>query len=111
MNMTPEQIAAIKAQLETVRFLGRPTRVVPKLRDVLARVEAHLASEHQTTAPDVPFALWHNVHSVGGFRAGAGNHGRGLAIDVDVTPNPYIATRTGKALGGEAAGAKLILGR
>lgn len=110
--MSPAEIAEVEASLRTVRFLGRSTRVVPKLAARMAEVERALIAEHAATAPGVPFELWHNVHGVGGYRAatpnkGASYHGRGLAIDVDVTPNPYIATRTGSTFGGEAAGAEL----
>lgn len=105
--MTPAEIAAVEASLQSVRFLGRSCRVAPRLAAKLAKVEDALRIEWGSTAAGVPFQLWHNVHSVGGYRKAAGYHGRGLAIDVDYTPNPYIATRTGGTYGGEAAGASL----
>jgi hypothetical protein len=105
--VTPAEVAAVEASLVTVRFLGRSTRAAPKLAARLAKVETHLRDEWSRTAAGVPFELWHNVHSVGGYRKAAGYHGRGLAIDIDVTPNPYIATRTGSTFGGEASGLDL----
>ena len=92
--MTPDAIAAVEALLVSVRFLGCSARVAPRLRDVLARVERALVDEHRATAPGVPFELWHNVHGCGGYRKAAGWHGHGLAVDLDYTLNPYIATRT-----------------
>ena len=44
---------------------------------------------------------------MGGYRERAGFHGKGLAVDLDYTSNPYVATRSGARLGGEAAGATL----
>jgi hypothetical protein len=38
-----------------------------------------------------------------GFRRGQGFHGTGTAVDINYTTNPYIVTRTGSTLGGEAA--------
>lgn len=105
--MTPEEVAAVEGSLVAVRFLGCAPRVAPALRDVLRRVERALLDEHAATAPGVPFELWHGVHSVGGYRKAAAYHGKGLAIDVDYTLNPYVATRTDGTLGGEAAGAHL----
>ena len=105
--MTPAEVEAVERELVTVRFLGCSTRVVPRMAKLLAAAERHLVEEHAATAPGVPFALWHNVHTVGGYRRAAGYHGRGVAIDVDYTPNPYIATRTRGSYGGEAAGAAL----
>lgn len=105
--MTPAQIAAVEASLVSIRFLGCATRVAPKLAAILAAVERALVAVHAAAAPGVPFSLWHNVHGVGGYRARAGFHGKGLAVDVDYTLNPYVATRTGARLGGEAAGAAL----
>jgi len=105
--VTPEDIAKVEASLVSVHFLGCTTRVAPRLAAVLATVERALVAVHAASAPGVPFSLWHNVHGVGGYRKAAGWHGKGLAVDVDYTLNPYVATRTGARLGGEAAGAAL----
>jgi len=105
--VTPEEVVAVERSLVSMRFLGCNTRVAPKLRDVLARVERALVDEHRATAPGVPFELWHGVHGVGGYRKAAGWHGHGLAVDLDYTLNPYVATRTDGTYGGEAAGAEL----
>lgn len=116
--MTPAAIAAVEASLVSVRFLGRSCRVAPKLAAILARVEAALHAEWQRAqvalpggAPTQTFAEWHGVRGVGGYREGAGYHGKGRAIDINYSRNGYAACAThtarGLVYGGESAGAKL----
>jgi len=90
-------------------FLGRNVGggVIARMRDALALAEDALKAEHAAKAPQIPWLDWCGVHDIGGWRANGGPHTKGIAVDLDYTMNPYIATRTGPRLGGEAQGAKL----
>lgn len=114
--MTPAEVAAVEASLVSARFLGTRPRVAPKLAAILARVESALHAEWQRAQVALPggvptqtFAEWHGVRSAGGYRKGAGWHGKGLAVDLNYSTNGYSATRhtsaRGVVYGGEAAGA------
>lgn len=75
----------------------------------LQKAEAVLVQEYEearrTGKTSETFAAWHNVRSIGGYRARAGMHGKGEAIDINYSRNPYVATRRGRnTFGGEAAG-------
>ncbi len=116
--MTPAEVAAIEASLVSVRFLGCSARVAPRLASVLAKVEDALHAEWVRVQVGLPgavptqtFAEWHGVRGVGGYRARAGWHGKGLAVDLNYSTNGYAVCRTrckrGVILGGEAAGASI----
>lgn len=116
--MTPAEVAAVEASLVSARFLGTRPRVAPKLAAILARVEAALHDEWTRAmlalpggVPTQTFAEWHSIVGVGGYRARAGWHGKGLAVDLNVNTNGYAvcATQTARGLvyGGEAAGSRL----
>lgn len=116
--MTSAESAAVEASLVSVRFLGARCRVAPKLAAVLAKVEAALHAEYTRAMVALPggafmpaFAEWHGVRSCGGYRARAGWHGKGLAVDVDYQHQGYVVTRTrtkrGVVYGGERAGASI----
>lgn len=109
--MTPEQISAVEASLRTGTFLGCHYRGAPRLLSLLNRVESDLESDWMLTDRSVPFARWHGIRGVGGYRRAAGWHGRGLAVDLNYSRNGYLVTRTitrGRTIyGGEAAGARL----
>ncbi len=115
--MTPTELP----ELVQCRFLGGRVNggVAARMRDALARTEASLHAEFTTLepakridpdtgAPTADFAKWCDVRTVGGYRASAGLHSKGIAVDLDYGENPYIATRTGQTLGGERAGARLL---
>lgn len=91
-------------------FLGHSVGggVVPKMLAALHAVEAALKAQYTAANPGVPFAEWCGITGVGGFREHGGPHTRGIAVDLDYTLNPYIATRTGQHFGGEFAGAGLV---
>lgn len=95
--------------LVSCTFLGRSVGggVIARMRDSLAAVESALKTQYNTLNPGVSFVEWCGVHGVGGFREHGGPHTKGIAVDLDYTENPYIATRTGPHYGGEAAGASL----
>lgn len=83
---------------DTFTFLGQPMRtghgVNPVMVEVLQAVEADLVSaSKELTEPII------------GWRSRAGYHGSGSAVDLNVDQCPYIVTRTGATLGGEAAAA------
>ena len=98
-------------------FLGRSPRVSRAFGAKLARVEAALRDaylEEMLTLPaseQPTFVAWHGVRGVGGYREGAGYHGKGRAIDINYSRNGYAACAThtarGLVYGGESAGAKL----
>jgi len=95
--------------LVRTQFLGRNVGggVTAAMRDALAKAEEALKAEHASQAPQVPWLDWCGVQSIGGYRLNGGPHTRGIAVDLDYTENPYIATRTANRYGGEAQGAKL----
>lgn len=109
--MTPDEISAVEASLRTGTFLGCRYRAAPKLVALLNRVESDIEVDWTLTDRSVPFARWHGIRGVGGYRQAAGWHGRGLAVDLNYARNGYLVTRTvtrGRTIyGGEAAGAGL----
>lgn len=99
-------------------FLGRTALVTAAFGAKLARVEAAVREAYTTAMLDLPagspkptFAEWHNIRGVGGYREGAGYHGKGRAVDLNYSRNGYLVCRTvtarGVVYGGEAAGADL----
>lgn len=117
--MTPAEVEAVERSLVSMRFLGCSARVAPRLAAVLAKVEDALHAEYTRAmvalpggAPAPTFAAWHGVRGVGGYRARAGWHGKGLAVDLNYSTNGYAVSRTrckrGVILGGEAAGASIV---
>lgn len=89
-------------------FLGQPVTggVSRTMARVLEAVEADLATTWENANSDEDFATWAGlVEPVIGYRSGAGLHGSGSAVDLNVTTAPYFVTRTGGTLGGEAAAA------
>jgi len=104
--VTPAEVAAVEASLVSIRFLGCRTRVAPRFAAKLNRVEVALHAEWQRTMLALPggahtptFAAWHGIRTVGGYRARAGWHGRGRAIDLNYYRNGYAACRTVLASG------------
>ncbi|WP_166351888.1 hypothetical protein [Phytoactinopolyspora limicola] len=70
----------------------------------LAEVEVRLREIHAADDTIEPFEKWCGFHEPHrGYRRGGGHHGTGRAIDFNYDTNPYIVTRTGQTLGGEAA--------
>jgi hypothetical protein len=116
--VTPDQIATVEASLVSTRFLGCSTRVAPKLAAILAKVGSALEAQYHRAmialpggVPTPTFAEWHGIRGVGGYRARAGWHGHGLAVDLNYSTNGYLVTRThtprGVVYGGEAGGASI----
>jgi hypothetical protein len=107
----------VTLDLVAAPFLGRSPRVSRAFGAKLARVEAALRDaylEEMLTLPaseQPTFVAWHGVRGVGGYREGAGYHGKGRAIDINYSRNGYAACAThtarGLVYGGESAGAKL----
>lgn len=116
-------------EIYSFSFLGIDfaTGVNEKLRDKLiqAQVELYRMCQRETKKAEPTkeeFALWcwdgqepvgdakkpgaaarlAGIPTHGGFRSGAGFHASGSAIDINVTFNPFVATRTGNDFGGEA---------
>ena len=85
-------------------FLGRSPRVSRAFGAKLARVEAALRDaylEEMLTLPaseQPTFVAWHGVRGVGGYREGAGYHGKGRAIDINYSRNGYAACATAGVL-------------
>lgn len=99
--MTPAEVADVEASLVTVQWLGRSVRCIPRFAAKLARVEAALHADYTramiATGGGImqpTFAQWHGVRGVGGYRRGAGYHGKGRAIDINYSRNGYLAVRT-----------------
>ena len=100
-------------------FLGRTALVTAAFGAKLARVAEAVRAAYTTAMLDLPagspkptFAEWHNIRGVGGYREGAGYHGKGRAVDLNYSRNGYLVCRTvtarGVVYGGEAAGARLV---
>ena len=93
---------------ESFRFLGQPIRsgVNPVLAEVLSAVEADLQGTWKALGEPDDFLTWASLtEPVIGWRPHAGFHSSGSAVDLNVNQIPYIVTRTGQTLGGEAAAA------
>src|SRR5438128_838203 len=85
-------------------FLGREVRggVSTTMRNALIAIENQLRTI-SGAQNDADFFDWCRIREPHiGFRSGQGLHGSGSAIDINVTTNLYIATRTGTTFGGEA---------
>lgn len=93
-------------------FLGQRMRpghgVNPVMVEVLQAVEADLVSTSQAQGiPEQEFTTWASLtEPIIGWRSRNGLHGSGSAVDLNVDQCPYIVTRTGATLGGEAAAAQ-----
>jgi hypothetical protein len=108
------------AELVDTKFCGRSiSSITPQLVRRLAGVEANLT----VTFDGLPESLrrtpqgtparnvreWIGLtEGIVGFYQSSGKHGRGEAIDLEYSLNPYIVTRTGATLGGERGGADLL---
>jgi hypothetical protein len=108
----------VTLDLVRARVFGCTTTVDRDFARILLRADAVLREQYTDAmlalppgAPQPSYAEWHGVRGVGGHRAGGGWHGKGRAVDLNYTSNPYIATRHGKSFGGEAAGAGLKVRR
>ncbi|MGW6194642.1 hypothetical protein ACWF0M_00710 [Kribbella sp. NPDC055110] len=93
-------------------FLGQPCGegVNPVMAERLEAVEADLrvthAAQMESGETYDDFETWCGLHEQAiGWRSHAGHHGSGSAVDLNYTTTPYIVTRTGRRLGGEAAAA------
>lgn len=105
--------------LVTHTFLGQNcgAGVNPSFRDRLVLVEQNLKDQFDAlpdkTNPSTGNEFtshieWIDLHEpLVCWRQNAGHHSAGSAADINVTTNPYIVTRTGNVLGGEAAGQNL----
>ena len=94
--------AAFKASLVVGKFLGHTidskvsgvNAVRPefqtKLDDAKTKVDAEFAASKQ------PIPTGYGISSVGGFRSASGQHGWGMAIDVDVAKNPFVMHELGE---------------
>jgi hypothetical protein len=86
-------------------FLGKSCEggVDERMAQALSRVEASLREVYSQSGTNDSFEAWCQIHETHkGFHVG-GYHGQGIAIDINYTTNPYIATRTGQTFGGEFA--------
>jgi len=82
--------AAFAATMVPGSFLGhaiargvRP-ELLAKLQTAKTKIDAEFAKS------GTPIPPGYGITSVGGFRSKAGPHGWGLAIDIDVTGNPFV---------------------
>lgn len=92
-------------------FGGQPCRggVSQKMTERLSAVEARLRDIWVESGYSESFEKWCGFHEPHvGYRHGAGHHGTGSAVDINVSTNPYFVTRTGATFGGEAAASDQI---
>lgn len=91
-----------------MQFLGQTIvgDVNADLGSVLAAVEEDLRTTWRAENPEAAeteFLAWAGLNEpIIGRRPNAGHHTTGSAVDLNVTTCPYIVTRTGGTLGGEA---------
>lgn len=93
-------------------FIGRGVEVHPTMRARLRLVEDHLQAQYDALpADEQPATLreYAGLNTINGWRESTTFHGTGSAVDVNYTPQPYIATRTTEGgtttYGGEQGGA------
>lgn len=80
--------------------------VNPAFVERLSAVEGALRSIHAGQGTNEGFESWCGLREEAiGWRSHAGFHGSGSAVDLNYSTMPYIVTRTGTTLGGEAASA------
>ncbi|HET9458320.1 MAG TPA: hypothetical protein VFO78_13320 [Candidatus Limnocylindrales bacterium] len=84
------------ATMVDATFLGhRVARGVrPEFRDLLATAQERIDEEYATAGRQPPPG--YDVNSIGGFRRSAGFHAWGLAIDIDVSRNPFVMHEAGE---------------
>jgi hypothetical protein len=86
-----------------------------RLDDVATELRARFtAVQGQAPADDAELRQWAGLDTIQGWRQQNSNgsfHCSGSAVDVNYRNQPYIVTRTGTTLGGEAAGASLTAER
>jgi hypothetical protein len=78
------------------------------MKQVLEAVEESLRADWEAEGTQQSLATWAGVTTATGTRANQGLHGSGSAVDLSYTTAPYIVTRTGSTLGGEAASAGMM---
>ena len=86
-------------------FLGQSCSagVNPVMQEILSRVEATLRDAFAQSGDPGTFEAWCGLREPTiGWRPNAAFHSSGSAVDINVTTDPYIVTRTGSTLGGEA---------
>ncbi|MDB4929442.1 MAG: hypothetical protein JWM10_1926 [Myxococcaceae bacterium] len=97
--------------LVSIKAFGCSTTVDRDFARILQRADAVLREQYADAmlalpagAPQPTFGEWHGVRGVGGHRPGSSWHGKGKAVDLNYTTNPYVATRNLRSYGGEGAG-------
>jgi len=105
-------------------FLGNSLQVNPEMQRRLVDVERSLQATFDALGPNHADRIhygggqktlreWAGILSGRGWRPNSGTsfHASGSAVDLNYSLQPYIVTRTGTTLGGEAAGAGLVTQR
>lgn len=72
------------------------------MASALADVESHLRAVYSDGGVAVSFEEWAGIREPHKGTHPGGYHGQGIAIDMNYTTNPYIATRSGQTYGGES---------
>ncbi|MBA2372638.1 MAG: hypothetical protein H0V74_00345 [Chloroflexi bacterium] len=87
--------SAFAASMTAGSFLGHTIDrgVRPEFLVKLARAEGTIDDEYQMSGRRRPPD--NGIANIGGFRNSAGYHGWGIAIDIDVSKNPYVMHEEG----------------
>lgn len=98
--------------IETITFLGRPIAVTPEMSTALTTAQDSLQTVFDNLPDDEKIDFFSSqatdsLASWCGIRENHGGHGDHIAIDINVSTDPYIATRTGDVLGGEGGPGQL----
>ncbi|HET9143112.1 hypothetical protein [Actinophytocola sp.] len=91
-------------------FLGQPCEngVDPSMVAALAAVEENLRELHRAAGVESPFEQWAGIHEPHKGIYPGGHHAAGIAVDLNYTTNPYVATRTVHTFGGERGSAVAV---
>lgn len=94
-------------------FLGQTVEggVDSRLATALVAVESHLRELHRNGGVAVSFEQWAGIREPHKGTHPGGYHGQGIAIDMNYTTNPYIATRSGGTFGGESGTSQQVRSR
>lgn len=98
---------------ENITFLGRDIIVTPEMRDALNAAQDSLQGTFDNLSVDeqLDFFSSQPTDSVAvwcGIIENLGGHSDNRAIDINLSTNPYIATRTGDVFGGEGGAGQLL---
>src|SRR5438067_375554 len=99
--------------VEEITFLGRSIMVTPEMSAALSAAQDSLQSVFDSLPSDEQLDFFSSqatdsLASWCGINESHGGHADNKAIDINLSTDPYIATRTGDVFGGEGGPGQLL---